>query len=237
MSCRLWRKEGRPLEAIEHQIVLFLENLIQTIGWAGIVVAMAIESACVLLPSEVTMPLAGWMLVQAKGLSVWHTFWAGWWGSIGCTLGSVFTYWVGAKGGRPFLEKYGKYVLIRAHDIEVADRWFGKYGEHTAFFSRLMPVVRTFISVPAGVARMNFLKFTMWTFLGSFIWCWVLGWAGYVFGEHWERVRNLMRPFDLPIVVVLGVLCGIFIYRHAKTRRGETVAAVEEAKDQGELAT
>jgi len=216
------------LEAFEHQVVLFLQNLIQTIGWAGIVLAMAVESACVPLPSEVTMPLAGWMLIQAKGLSVWHTFWAGWWGAVGCTIGSVFTYWVGARGGRPLLEKYGKYVLIRPHDIEVADRWFSKYGEHTAFFSRLLPVVRTFISLPAGIARMNFVKFTVWSFVGSFIWCWGLGLAGYVFGEHWERVRALMRPFDIPIVIILAVLVGIFIYRHIKTRKDESMPADEE---------
>jgi membrane protein DedA with SNARE-associated domain len=219
------------LAAIEEQIVLFLQNLIQTIGWAGIVLAMAVESACVLLPSEVTMPLAGWMLIQAKGLSVWHTFWAGWWGAVGCTIGSIFTYWVGAKGGRPFLEKYGKYVLVRKHDIELADKWFSKYGEHTAFFSRLMPVVRTFISVPAGVARMNFVKFTIWTFIGSFIWCWVLGWAGYVFGEHWREVRELMRPFDIPIVIVVGTLVGIFIYRRLKGRKEVPPARVEEGAE------
>jgi membrane protein DedA with SNARE-associated domain len=219
------------LEAIEHQIVLFLQNLIQTIGWAGIVVAMAVESACVLLPSEVTMPLAGWMLVQAKGLSIWHTFWAGWWGAVGCTIGSVFTYWVGAKGGRPLLERYGKYVLIRKHDIELADEWFGKYGEHTAFFSRLMPVVRTFISLPAGVARMNFLRFTVWTFVGSFIWCWALGLAGYVFGEHWERVRDLMRPLDIPIAIIIGVLAVIFIYRRLTGRKGEEAVVIEEGAE------
>lgn len=211
------------MEAIEHQIVLFLQNLIQTIGWAGIVLAMAIESACVPLPSEITMPLAGWMLIQAKGLSVLHTFWAGWWGAVGCTIGSVITYWVGAKGGRPFLEKYGKYFLVRTHEIEVADRWFSKYGEHTAFFSRLLPVVRTFISLPAGIARMNFIRFTVWSFVGSFIWCWALGLGGYVFGAHWERVRDLMRPFDIPIVIIVGVSGGVFIYRRLKTRRQESV--------------
>jgi membrane protein DedA with SNARE-associated domain len=219
------------LEAIEHQIVLFLQNLIQAVGWAGIVLAMAIESACIPLPSEVTMPLAGWMLIQAKGLSVWHTFWAGWWGAVGCTLGSVFTYWIGAKGGRPLLEKYGKYVLIRTHEIEVADRWFARYGEHTAFFSRLLPVVRTFISLPAGVARMNFVKFTVWTFTGSFIWCWVLGWAGYVFGEHWERVREAMRPFDIPIIIVVLALVGFFIYRRLKARGTEQMAPTEESAE------
>ena len=219
------------MEALEHQVVLFLQNLIQSVGWAGIVLAMAIKSACIPLPSEVTMPLAGWMLIQARGLSVWHTFWAGWWGAVGCTIGSVVTYWIGAKGGRPLLERYGKYVLIRTHEIEMADRWFEKYGEHTAFFSRLLPVVRTFISLPAGVARMNFVKFTVWSFAGSFIWCWALGWAGYVFGEHWETVREAMRPFDIPILIVVGVLAGVFIYRRLKSRRAESVAAANDASD------
>jgi membrane protein DedA with SNARE-associated domain len=219
------------LEALEHQVVLFLQNLIQSVGWAGIVLAMAIESACIPLPSEVTMPLAGWMLIQARGLSVWHTFWGGWWGAVGCTLGSVITYWIGAKGGRPLLERYGKYVLIRPHEIEVADRWFSKYGEHTAFFSRLMPVVRTFISLPAGVARMHFVKFVVWTFVGSFIWCWVLTWAGYVFGDHWERVREVMRPFDIPIVIAVCAFGGLFIYRRLKSRRAESGASAEEASE------
>ncbi|HUV73530.1 MAG TPA: DedA family protein [Anaerolineae bacterium] len=219
------------MEALEHQVVLFLQNLIQSVGWAGIVLAMAIESACVPLPSEVTMPLAGWMLIQARSLSVWHTFWGGWWGAVGCTLGSVITYWVGAKGGRPLLERYGKYVLIRPHEIEVADRWFSKYGEHTAFFSRLMPVVRTFISLPAGVARMHFVKFVVWTFVGSFIWCWVLTWAGYVFGDHWERVREVMRPFDIPIVIAVCAFGGLFIYRRLKSRRAESGASAEEASE------
>jgi membrane protein DedA with SNARE-associated domain len=219
------------LEAIEHELVLFLQNLIQSIGWAGIVLAMAIESACVPLPSEVTMPLAGWMLVQARGLSVWHTMWGGWWGAIGCTLGSVVTYWIGAKGGRPLLERYGKYVLIRTHEIETADRWFAKYGEHTAFFSRLLPVVRTFISLPAGMARMNFAKFTVWTFAGSLIWCSVLAWAGYVFGEHWERVREVMRPFDVPILIVFGALAAVFVYRRLRSRRQQSAPMVEEVPE------
>jgi membrane protein DedA with SNARE-associated domain len=219
------------LEAIEHELVLFLQNLIQSIGWAGIVLAMAIESACIPLPSEVTMPLAGWMLVQARGLSVWHTMWGGWWGAIGCTLGSVVTYWIGAKGGRPLLERYGKYVLIRTHEIETADRWFAKYGEHTAFFSRLLPVVRTFISLPAGMARMNFAKFTVWTFAGSLIWCSVLAWAGYVFGEHWERVREVMRPFDVPILIVFGALAAVFVYRRLRSRRQQSAPMVEEVPE------
>jgi len=207
------------LHAFEEQVVLFLGNLFDAVGWLGVVVAMAIESACIPLPSEVTMPLSGWMLIQAKGLSVWHVLWAGFYGALGCTIGSVFTYWVGALGGRPLLERYGKYVLISAHDMEVADRWFGKYGEATAFFSRLLPIVRTFISLPAGIARMNFPKFTLLTFVGSFIWCAILAYAGYVFGEHWREVREVMRPFDIPIAVVLVALFGYYVYRHVKRGR------------------
>lgn len=204
------------MHAIEEQIVLFLQQLFQTIGWTGVVIAMAIESACIPLPSEIVMPLAGWMLVQAQGLSPWHAAWGGFFGALGCTIGSVLTYWFGAKGGRPLLLRYGKYILISKHDIYMADRWFEKYGESTAFFSRLMPIVRTFISLPAGVARMNFFRFVVLTFIGSFLWCWGLAYAGYVFGEHWREVREIMRPFDIPIAIALVALAAWYIYRHVK---------------------
>lgn len=204
------------MHAIEEQIVLFLQELFQTIGWTGVVIAMAIESACIPLPSEIVMPLAGWMLVQAQGLSPWHTAWAGLIGAIGCTIGSALTYWFGAKGGRPLLLRYGRYILISPHDIQLADKWFERYGESTAFFSRLMPIVRTFISLPAGVARMNFARFVALTFIGSFLWCWALAFAGYVFGEHWREVREIMRPFDIPIALALLALVAWYIYRHVK---------------------
>jgi len=204
------------LEAIEEQIVVFLQDLLSTIGWTGVITAMALESACIPLPSEITMPLAGWMLIQAKGLSIWSTLWAGFYGGLGCTIGSVVTYWIGARSGRPLLEKYGKYLLISRHDLELADYWFNKYGEATAFFSRLLPIVRTFISLPAGVARMHLGKFTILTFVGSFLWCIVLAWVGFLFGEHWRTVRRAMRPFDIPIALSLLALLGWHIYRHVK---------------------
>lgn len=217
------------MEVIEEHIVLFLERLFSAIGWWGVIAAMTIESACIPLPSEVTMPLAGWFLIQDKGLSVWHTLWAGLYGALGCTVGSVITYWIGALGGRPILEKYGKYVLISRHDIEVADRWFSKYGEATAFFSRLLPIVRTFISLPAGVARMNFAKFTVLTFVGSFLWCIALGWAGFTFGANWRVIRAWMRPFDIPIAIALLVLAGWYVYRHVKRNRQYEAQMIEEA--------
>ena len=213
------------MQAIEEQIVFFLQNLFQTMGWPGVVIAMTIESACIPLPSEVTMPLAGWMLVQAQGLSQGFLLIAAFWGAVGNTLGSILTYWIGAVGGRPFLEKYGKYVLISKHDIDLADRWFARWGEPTAFFSRVLPVVRTFISLPAGIARMNFIRFTGLTFVGSFLWSGLLAWGGYALGEHWREVREAMRPFDIPIILVGLVLVGLYIYRHLKRSREENQPA------------
>ncbi len=209
------------MQGIEEQIVLFLQNLFQTMGWPGVVIAMAIESACIPLPSEVTMPLAGWMLVQAQGLSQAFLLVAAFWGALGNTIGSVITYWIGARGGRPLLEKYGKYILISKHDMDLADRWFGRWGEPTAFFSRMLPVVRTFISLPAGIARMNFARFTVLTFVGSFIWSGLLAWAGFAFGEHWREVRDAMRPFDIPIIIVVLLLFALYVYRHLKHARAE----------------
>ncbi len=215
------------MHAFEEQLVLFLQQLFDAIGWAGVVFAMAIESACIPLPSEVTMPLAGWMLVQAQGLPPMHLFWAGFWGAVGCTIGSVITYWIGALGGRPLVLKYGRYVFVTAHDLERADRWFSRYGEHAAFFSRLLPVVRTFISLPAGVARMNFLRFTVLSFVGSFLWCVALAAAGYVFGQHWRAVREFMRPFDIPIAIALLVLVAWYVRRHLQRARRESQPALD----------
>jgi len=215
------------MHAFEEQVVHFLQDLFTTVGWAGVVVAMAIESACIPLPSEVTMPLSGWMLIQAKGLPVWHVIWAGVWGGLGCTIGSVVTYWIGALGGRPLVEKYGRYVLISRHDLERADAWFTKYGEHTAFLSRLLPIVRTFISLPAGVAQMNFAKFTLLSFAGSFIWCLALGGAGYYMGQHWRQVRELMRPFDIPVALALLALLVWYVRRHLRRGKVEVETAVD----------
>ena len=141
---------------IENAIIDFCRSLYGSIGWLGVLIAMAIESAAIPLPSEVIMPLAGWFLIQDKGHPVWYVLIAGIVGALGCVLGSTITYWIGATGGRPLLMRYGKYVLIAPHHIDMADKWFAEKGEATAFFSRLLPVVRTFISLPAGIARMNF---------------------------------------------------------------------------------
>lgn len=194
----------------------FIENIYQSFQWFGVVIMMAIESACIPLPSEIIMPLAGQYLIKGGG-DWWGIFQAGLYGAIGCTIGSIVAYWVGAKGGRPIVEKYGKYVLINKHHLHTADKWFEKYGEATAFFSRLLPVVRTFISFPAGVARMNFTKFVIYTFLGSFPWSAGLAWAGAVWNPR--DIRNALRPFDIPIILIILALIGWFIFRTLRNRR------------------
>jgi membrane protein DedA with SNARE-associated domain len=217
------------LEALEHQLVDFLTNLLQTIDWFGVVVIMALESANIPIPSEVTMPLAGWMLVQERGLSAWQAFWlGGLLGAVGCTLGSVISYALGAWGGRPLVQRYGKFILVHEEDLEKADRWFARWGDWASFISRLLPIVRTFISFPAGVVRTRFLRFTVFSFVGSFIWCGLLALGGYYFGQNWEQLRAIMRPFDIPIAVVIVAAVGYYIYRHV--RRGGKTHEASEAK-------
>lgn len=213
-------------EWLESQIVIFLSDLFNSIGWTGVVAIMALESANIPIPSEVTMPLSGWLLVQAKGGTVWGALWkGGLWGGLGCTIGSLASYALGAWGGRPFLERYGKYFMISAHDLEVADRWFDRWGDWTAFLSRLLPIVRTFISFPAGVARTSIWPFTVLSFVGSFIWCGLLAWGGYHFGVRWEELRAIMRPFDIPIAIIL--FGGFIYYLIHHIRRGSRTSADE----------
>lgn len=228
------------MEALEQQLVHFLEGLFQTMGWAGVVAIMALESANIPIPSEVTMPLAGWMLVQARGGTLLQAILeGGFYGGLGCTLGSLLSYGLGAFGGRPFLFRYGRYLLIHPRDLDQADRWFARWGMWAVFLSRLLPIVRTFISFPAGVTRVPLLPFTVLTFAGSFLWCAGLAAGGYAFGQHWEELRRLMRPFDLPIAVALLAGLAYYVYRHLRHFReglAEWTPAVSEADPPAECA-
>ena len=204
---------------MEQHRLNFIRSVYDAIGWPGVVLLMAIESACIPLPSELIMPFAGWFLVGdlgAMGLVL-----AGFCGAVGNVIGSLIAYWVGAKGGRPFLKKYGKYLLISEHEIDTAERWFNKYGDSITFFSRLLPVIRTFISLPSGIARMNIWKFILYSFLGAFIWSTGLAYGGYVLGQNWEKIRDAMRPFDIPIVVICLLLIVIFIWWRWRKRSHE----------------
>jgi membrane protein DedA with SNARE-associated domain len=180
---------------------------------------MAVESAAIPFPSELIMPLAGWLLIQEKGDSGWLVGLAAFYGALGNLFGSWIAYWISWRGGRPLLLKYGKYVLITREEIDRAETWFNKYGDWVVFFSRLLPVVRTFISIPAGLARMNFWKFSILTFLGSFPWSLGLAYGGFVLGENWEDLRSAMRPFDIPILVIILAAAAWFIYRRVKAIR------------------
>ncbi len=211
------------LEEIERQLLEFITQVYTTLDWPGVVLLMAIESANIPLPSEIIMPLCGWLLIQAKGLGLPYLLLAGFYGALGNLLGSILSYWIGTIGGRSMLERYGKYILISKKDLERADRWFTNHGELTVFFARLLPVVRTFISFPAGVARMSFLKFCVYTFLGAFPWSIGLAYGGFKLGENWESLRSAMRPFDIPILIAIGALVLLYVWRHIRHLREETI--------------
>jgi len=202
--------------SLEQELLSFLNHIYTLIQWPGVVSLMALESACIPIPSELIMPLAGWMLIKGQSLAATYTLLAGVYGALGNTIGSAIAYVVGMWGGRALLERYGKYILISRHDLDRADNWFEKRGSWSIFVSRLLPVVRTFISLPAGIARMNFIKFTIYTFIGSFIWSVGLAYGGYRLGEHWEQLRDAMRPFDPFIIAVIVALIAFYIYRHVK---------------------
>jgi membrane protein DedA with SNARE-associated domain len=209
--------------ALEQQIVSTLTTIIQNIGWIGILVIMALESTNIPIPSEVTMPLAGWLLVQKLGGSALEAILLGGLiGALGCLIGSVTNYAIGAYGGRPFVERYGKYIFISKKDIARADRWFARWGDWASFISRLLPIVRTFISFPAGMVRINFARFSILTFVGSFLWCAALALGGYLLGANWEELRRVMRPFDYPILAILVLGLAYYIYRHVRHAREDT---------------
>lgn len=165
------------------------------------------------------MPLAGWMLIDSAGLSVWFIVLAAFCGALGNVFGSLISYWVGSKGGFPLLKRYGKYILISNHDLDRANHWFDRYGDWITFVARFVPGVRTFISLPAGIARMNIGKFSLYAFLGSFIWSGALAYAGYILGQNWEEIRAVMRPFDYPILGAFIVLIIIFVWLRLRSRR------------------
>lgn len=175
---------------------------------------MAIESANIPLPSEVILPFGGYLVYTGR-LDFWATVMAG---TVGGTIGSIGSYYLGSKGGRPFIERYGRYVGINAHKLSIADRWFERYGEATVFFTRLMPVIRTFISLPAGIARMNFKRFVIYTFLGSLPWSILLVYAGYALGQNWQAIKPWFHSIDLLMAVALAGALIYWAWRKMKYR-------------------
>lgn len=202
---------------MQNAIFNLVQNWYLTAGYAGIVLAMALESCCIPLPSEVVMPLAGYFALIHPG--TFSLVGVGIAGAVGCLIGSAVAYGIGASGGRPLLLKYGKYVLISKADSDRADRWFARYGSPVAFFSRLLPVVRTYISLPAGIARMNFGKFLLFTLLGSLPWTFALAFIGYKFGDQVAGLGTAFRYLDILIVVLVVVGIVLYVRRHIKKER------------------
>jgi len=184
-------------------------------GYWGLILGMALESACFPLPSEIILPFGGY-LVSRGVLGFWPAVLAG---LLGGTIGSTAAYLVGSLGGRPFVLKYGKYLLIREHDIRRADDWFSRYGSQIVFWARFLPVVRTFISLPAGIARMDFVRFLIYTIAGSLPWTVVFIYAGEKMGDNWAHVRSVFEKFDVFIILVLVGLVGFWLGTRLKEAR------------------
>ena len=197
----------------------FIIHVESTLGYGGIVMLMGIESCCVPLPSEVIMPYAGYLCTLGR-FDLWLASLAG---AVGCVAGSIPAYYLGMYGGRPLILKYGKYLLMSHHDLDLADRWFERRGDITVFVARLLPVVRTFIAFPAGVNRMNMTKFIVYTFAGSFPWCLGLAYAGLKLGENWDKtLKPWFHKFDALIGVVLVLGIGLYLYRHLRPYWGKS---------------
>ncbi len=199
-------------------LVVFVTHVIEMGGYAGIAALMGIESACIPLPSEIIMPFAGFVVYQGH----LNLFWAATAGAIGCNLGSVVAYWIGAKGGRPMVERYGKWVLMSHHDLDRMTEFFAKYGSITVLLGRLLPVVRTFIAFPAGIAKMPQLRFHIYTFLGSWPWCFALAYVGMKLGEKWHtdpRFHEAFHRFHLAVEIALVALVVWFVWSHLKRGR------------------
>jgi membrane protein DedA with SNARE-associated domain len=187
------------------QLIEYLGTIVVAVisatGYWGIAVLMAIESACVPLPSEITMPFAGY-LASTGQLTLWGVALAG---AIGCSIGSTIAYFIGACGGRPLVERWGRYVLLKPHDIDIAERFFARFGAAAVFIGRLLPVVRTFIALPAGFGRMNMWKFQIYSFIGSLIWCFALAWLGEQLGVQWDTNPALKSAFHGADFVIVAV--------------------------------
>lgn len=192
----------------------FISALIAATGYFGIIILMAIESACIPLPSELIMPFAGYLV--SKG--TFNLYWAATAGAIGCNLGSVVAYEIGYYGGRRLVQRFGSYLLLSQRDLDWADRFFDRFGDWAILISRMLPVVRTFIALPAGIARMPRVRFHVYTFLGSWPWCFLLAYVGMKLAENWRSLGKYFHQFDA--VIGVAILAGVvwFVWTHWKHR-------------------
>lgn len=188
-------------------------QLISSVSYAGVFFLMALESAAIPVPSELIMTFSGYLAYQG----VFNFTAIVIIGAIGCTAGSMVSYWIGLKGGRPFIDKYGKYFFLNHHHLEIAENWFAKYGDKAVFFSRMLPVVRTFISLPAGMGKYNFKKLVIFSFVGSLPWCFALAYLGFKLGPHWKNVITFFNGLD--IVIVSAIIITIVYFWKLKKNK------------------
>ncbi len=202
------------IEGLIAKLGLFVISVISTLGYFGVTLLMAVESACIPLPSEVIMPFSGY-LVHTGQFNLWLLAFMG---ALGCNLGSLVAYEIGCYGGRRLVERYGSYVLIGKHELDWTDRFFARFGDVTVLISRMLPVVRTFIALPAGIARMPRFRFHVYTFVGSFPWCLGLAYLGMKAGQHWDYLGKYFHQFDKVIgaIILIGVIW--FVWSHWQNR-------------------
>lgn len=192
----------------------FIIKTIDILGYPGVFFLMLVESCGIPMPSEIIMPFSGFLVAAGK-MNFWLVSFIG---ALANLAGSLIAYWIGLKGGRGLIEKYGRYILISKNDLDLADRWFARFGNLTTFFGRLLPVVRTYISFPAGVARMEIKRFSAYTFAGALPWSILFTWLGVKMGSNWDQIREKLHNFDL--LILLLIVCGIvwYVWRHLKHR-------------------
>ncbi len=204
------------MQSVIDAVVQWATALIGDWGLPAVYLLMLLESACIPVPSEAIMPFAGFAVSEGTmtllGITVA--------GVLGNLTGSWIAYAIGLYGGRPFIDKYGRYVLLRHHHVELAERWFAKYGPTAVFFSRCLPIVRTFISLPAGIAKMPFWKFTLYTVLGCIPWVFFLGWLGTRLGANWEKIRPYLHYADYAVVAALILVVVWVVWRWRRSRGG-----------------
>ncbi len=229
------------LANLTNTLISLITNLYVMTGLLGIAIAMAIESCCIPLPSEIVMPLAGIMIAQHKILNgvnpLLSLVLVAVAGSIGGLVGSIVAYWIGYRGGRPLMLRYGRYVLISQHDADKADAFFQRWGSATAFFSRLLPVGRTYISLPAGITKMPFVKFCLYSFLGSLPWCLLLAYVGTLIGNNLDKLSPIFHSLDVVILVLLVALVVLYVWRHIRNdRKAREALAFEQTKQTAQQA-
>ena len=208
------------LEAIDACVLPLLERAYAAFGYLGVVVAMTVESAAIPVPSEIILPLAGFSVARGVPEPLTGAPWS-YWGAViagvaGNTVGSLVAYAVGAYGGRPLLERFGRYVLISAADLATAERHFARWGDATVFFSRMLPIVRTFISVPAGIARMPLWRFVAFSVLGAIPWVMLLVWGGVILGDHWTDIKQSLKGLDYLVAAAIALGVALFLWRHLR---------------------